>query len=81
MQTVRVSRKFQIAVPAAARQQLGIGRGDELLVDVRGDHLILARVPESHARHLAGLHQEVWAGVDPRTYVLAERDAWQRQED
>lgn len=71
-----MSSKFQIAVPAAARRQLGIKQGDHLLVDVQGDHLVLLPKPEDFAAALAGRHAEVWAGVDPDEYVRGERDAW-----
>lgn len=76
MQTVKVSRKYQVAVPAAARRRLGIERGDDLLVDVRGEHLLLMRAPKAFAAKLAGLHAEVWSEVDARSYVRAEREAW-----
>lgn len=76
MQTVKVSDKFQIAVPAQARRRLGIKRGDRLLVDVRGDHIVLMREPDDYAERLAGLHADVWAGVDPQEYVRREREAW-----
>ena len=78
VQTVKVSDKFQIAVPAAIRKQLGIKRGDHLLVDVRGDHIVLMREPSDYAAELAGLHAEVWEGVDPQEYVRREREAWER---
>ena len=76
MQTVKVSSKYQVAVPAAARRQLGIREGDRLLVDVRGNHLLLMREPDDYAKALAGLHAEVWSGVDPQEYVRREREAW-----
>jgi antitoxin ChpS len=77
VQSVKVSDKFQIAVPAVARRQLGIKAGDRLLVDIRGNRIVLMREPEAHAEELAGLHREVWEGVDPIEYVRHERDAWQ----
>ncbi|MBI4494319.1 MAG: AbrB/MazE/SpoVT family DNA-binding domain-containing protein [Chloroflexi bacterium] len=76
MQAVKVSNKFQIAIPAAVRRRLGIKRGDRLLVDVRGDHVLLMREPENYSAKLAGLHAEVWSGVDAREYVRREREAW-----
>ena len=33
--SVKVSSRFQITVPAATRKQLGIERGDQLIVEVR----------------------------------------------
>ena len=85
IQTVRVSSKHQIAIPADARRQLGIAAGDELIVDVRpggpgqSGHLVLLRrpkTPEEWARGLAELSRDVWQGVDVERYVQEERDAW-----
>lgn len=75
---VKVSNRYQIAVPAAARKQLGIERGDHLLVEIRDGHLILVPEPSDYARHLRGLHREIWDGVEPQEYVRQEREAWQR---
>ena len=76
MQAVKVSNKFQIAVPAEVRRRLGIKQGDRLLVDVRGNHVLLMREPEDYAAALAGLHAEVWSGIDPQEHVRREREAW-----
>ena len=81
-QTVRVSSKHQIAIPAAARRQLGIHAGDELIVDVRpGDpgHLIIMarpKTPDDWARHLSELNAQAWSTTDPLGHVQNERDAW-----
>ena len=32
--------------------------------------------PGSYTDYLAGLHREVWAGVDTDAYLREERDAW-----
>ena len=77
MQSVKVSDKFQIAVPAAVRRSLGIKRGDRLLVDVRGNQIVLRREPADYAAELAGLHAEIWEGVDPNEYLRREREAWE----
>jgi AbrB family looped-hinge helix DNA binding protein len=74
---VKVSNRYQIAVPADARKKLGITRGDNLLVDVRDNVIVLLPEPRDYARHLRGLHREVWEGVDPQKYVEQEREAWQ----
>jgi len=79
VQTVKVSSKHQIALPASVRRELGIRSGDELLVDVSAGHVVLVpkpRSPEEWVKRLAGLHKEVWDGIDPREYVRAEREAW-----
>lgn len=76
MQSVKVGAKFQITLPARICEQLEIRPGDHLLIDVRGDHIMLMREPDDYAAALEGLHAEIWAGVDPQEYVRRERDAW-----
>jgi AbrB family looped-hinge helix DNA binding protein len=72
---VKVSNRYQIAVPAEARKRLGIERGDRLLVEIRGGSLLPE--PRDYAQHLRGLHREVWEGVEAQEYVRREREAWQ----
>lgn len=74
---VKVSSRFQIAVPAAARKQLGIERGDQLIVEVRDGYVVLVPEPRDYVARLRGLHSEIWEGIDPQEYVNRERAAWQ----
>jgi AbrB family looped-hinge helix DNA binding protein len=74
--SVTVSSRFQIAVPAEVRRRLGVKRGDRFLVDVRRDHVVLMLAPRSYADKLAGLHAEVWDGVDVDEYIRREREEW-----
>jgi AbrB family looped-hinge helix DNA binding protein len=74
--TVKVSRRYQIAVPAVVRQQLNIQSGDRLLVDVQDGMIILLPQPENYAQQLAGLHHEIWEGVDAQKYIDEERRTW-----
>ena len=74
--TVKVSKRYQIAVPAAARQQLNIQSGDRLIVDIQDGMLILIPEPEDYSKHLAGLHKEIWQGVDVQKYINEERNSW-----
>jgi len=74
--SVKVSSRFQIAVPQIARRKLKIRTGDRLLVDVQDGLLILLPEPDDYAARLAGLHREVWDGVDTTHYLQEERDAW-----
>ncbi|MGH2354574.1 MAG: AbrB/MazE/SpoVT family DNA-binding domain-containing protein [Chloroflexota bacterium] len=76
MVTVKVSRKNQIAVPAAVRRQLGIQPGDRLSVQVEGSRLVLQREPEDILGALLGLAPEVWQGVDGTAYLRGLRDEW-----
>jgi AbrB family looped-hinge helix DNA binding protein len=74
--SVKVSSRYQIAVPRIARERLNIQSGDRLLVDVQDGLLILLPQPQDYAAHMAGLHQEVWADLDTTAYLEEERDAW-----
>jgi AbrB family looped-hinge helix DNA binding protein len=74
---IKVSSRFQIAVPSEVRKKLGIKRGDYLVVDVRGSSIVLLPEPGDYSQHLRSLHREVWDGQDPQQYVEREREAWQ----
>jgi AbrB family looped-hinge helix DNA binding protein len=74
--SVKVSRRYQIVVPRIARERLNIQSGDRLLVDIQDGLLILLPQPRDYTTHLAGLHREVWEGLDTTAYLQQERDAW-----
>jgi AbrB family looped-hinge helix DNA binding protein len=46
MDMPRIYGKGQVVVPKSARDQLGLRVGDELLVEVRGDEIVM-RKPQS----------------------------------
>ena len=72
--SVKVSNRYQIAVPQQARKRLKIKSGDRLLVDVQDGMIILLPEPQSYTQSLAGLHREIWEKAGD--YLLNERDAW-----
>ncbi len=74
--SVKVSNRYQIALPSAARQQLNIQAGDRLLVDVQDGVLVLIPQPEDYVTYMAGLHREVWSAIDTTKYLQEERAAW-----
>jgi AbrB family looped-hinge helix DNA binding protein len=76
---VTLSSKNQIAIPKAARKKLSIGPGDQLILDVEKDSLILKPKPKSYTKHLRGLHRSVWRGVDAVEYVRKERGSWKKE--
>ena len=76
--TVKVSKRYQIAVPAAARQRLGIRSGDRLIVDIQDGMLILLPEPLNYTEHLAGLHRAIWEKIDGQEYVIQERKTWEK---
>jgi AbrB family looped-hinge helix DNA binding protein len=74
--SVKVSGRYQIALPSIARRHLNIQAGDRLLVDIQDGLLILLPQPQDYVAHMAGLHREVWDGLDTAQYINEERDAW-----
>ncbi len=74
--SVKVSNRYQISLPSMARKRLNIQAGDRLLVDIQDGLIILTPQPNNYAKHLAGLHQEVWQEVDTTEYLEKERAEW-----
>ena len=74
--TVKVSNRYQISLPSVARKKLNIQAGDRLLVDIQDGIIVLIPKPEDYVAHLAGLHQEIWQGVNTTIYLNEERAAW-----
>ena len=73
---VRLGKKSQIVIPKEIRTAVGISEGDELIIDIYGENIILRRKPESYTQKLKGLHKDTWKGVDPQKYVKEERESW-----
>ncbi len=78
--TVKVSSRYQIAVPAIAREKLNIETGDRLIVDIQDGMMILLPEPENYTERLAGLHHEIWERADTTEYLDTERDAWEESQ-
>ena len=76
---VTLSSKNQISIPKAARKKLAIGPGDQLILDVERDSLVLKPKPKSYSRHLRGLHRSVWRGIDAASYIRKERETWEEK--
>jgi AbrB family looped-hinge helix DNA binding protein len=74
--SVKVSAKYQIAVPQIARKQLNIKKGDRLIVDIQDGVIILIPQPKRYTDALQGLHSEIWKDVDVQKYLSRERDSW-----
>ena len=74
--SVKVSNRYQIALPSLARKQLNIQAGDRLLVDIQDGMIVLLPQPENYAAYLAGLHKDIWQDIDTDAYLEQERDAW-----
>jgi len=77
MLSVKVSSKFQIAVPSEVRQKLGIKAGDRLDVEVEGDVIHLRRYVPAAIR-LYGIGRQFYDGVDAVDRVREMRDESER---
>jgi AbrB family looped-hinge helix DNA binding protein len=71
---VTLSSKYQVVIPQAAREALGLAAGDELLVLCKPDRVVMIPKPRSFTRRLAGLHRDVWSGA--AAYLQDEREVW-----
>ncbi|HDH53045.1 MAG TPA: AbrB/MazE/SpoVT family DNA-binding domain-containing protein [Nitrospirae bacterium] len=74
--TAKLGRKSQIVIPKQARESLGLTEGDELIIDVVEDRIIIKQRPASYSKKLKGLHKKIWKGVDADKYVRKERELW-----
>jgi AbrB family looped-hinge helix DNA binding protein len=68
----RLSSKNQIVIPRDAREALGLKPGDQLLVVVRGERVIVLEKPKAHHAAIRGLG----AGLYPAGHLAKERKSW-----
>ncbi|MEO7774189.1 MAG: AbrB/MazE/SpoVT family DNA-binding domain-containing protein [Steroidobacteraceae bacterium] len=71
---VKLSSKYQVVIPQAARQALQLESGDELLVLCKPDRVVMMPKPKNFAQRTAGLHERVWQGAE--AYLRDERKVW-----
>jgi AbrB family looped-hinge helix DNA binding protein len=72
MSQATLSAKNQIVIPRDAREALGVKPGDQLLVVVHGDRVIVLQKPKTHHAAIRGLA----SGLYPSGYRKKERDSW-----
>lgn len=75
MTNVTVGGRYQVVVPKAAREALGLRPGDLLAVEVR-DGAVILRPVASRTAEVFGHDRDVWRDVDPVEYVRDERTTW-----
>lgn len=75
----KLSSKYQIVIPKAARKYAQLQAGDELLVTGIDGNLILLKKPDSYTEYTAGLHQDIWKGIDPLKHVKSLRKKWSKR--
>ena len=76
MPTAKLSKKAQLVLPASIRRQLNIRPGDRLILEVKGDHVVLRKAPESDVDALRQYRSDLWKNYAEE--LDRERDAWDR---
>jgi AbrB family looped-hinge helix DNA binding protein len=73
--TARVSAKYQLVIPKAVREKLGLKPQDAVLFLIDGETVIMRPVPKSFVEALRGLHRDLWP--DPDAWLEEERSTWE----
>jgi AbrB family looped-hinge helix DNA binding protein len=72
MAVQKLNSKNQIVIPKEARQAMGVKDGDELLVVVKDDLIIVMSNPKQYVKTMQGLAK----GAYPSGYLKRERRSW-----
>ena len=75
-ESVRVSGKYQVVIPKSIREEIGLEKGDELLVNLQEKTIIMRVKPKSYSNYTLGLHKEIWKETEATEYVEKERSSW-----
>jgi AbrB family looped-hinge helix DNA binding protein len=78
MKTVKISSKFQIAIPRKIRNILDLSAGDTLVIDTNENKIILIPLPKKYTSHSHKLHSEIWENAGVNDYIKKERENWGR---
>lgn len=80
MKTVKLSKKYQIAIPKSIRNKIGLSAGDILVMDVRKDEISLIPKPKSYTEYTKKLHSDIWEKTNIDKYIRDERESWNKKE-
>ena len=75
---VKLSSKHQVVIPKKVRKRLGLHAGDQLVVEVEGEKVVLHPRPKNYTNYMLGLGKEVWQRIDATEYVRKERESWEK---
>jgi antitoxin PrlF len=67
--TARLSAKSQVVIPKEVRERLGIGPGDLLAFEVRGDEIVVRPVPRGQTEDPFALFTEWSSPADDEAYA------------
>lgn len=75
---VKLSSRHQVVIPKKVRKRLGLHAGDQLVVEVEGEKVVLRPRPKNYTNYMLGLGKEVWQRIDATEYVRKERESWEK---
>jgi len=75
---VKLSSKHQVVIPKKVRKRLGLHAGDQLVVEVEGEKVVLHPRPKNYTNYMLGLGKKVWQRIDATEYVRKERESWEK---
>jgi AbrB family looped-hinge helix DNA binding protein len=80
METLKISSKNQIVIPAGVRQKLNLKKGVSVVMYALDENrAILSKQPKSYAESLRGLGKEVWEELGgSEKYLQNERNSWDK---
>ncbi|MEW6606614.1 MAG: AbrB/MazE/SpoVT family DNA-binding domain-containing protein [bacterium] len=58
--TAKLSSKYQIVIPKKIRRELNLKSGDELIMKIEDDKIIMRAKPKSYTDYMLGLGEKVW---------------------
>ena len=78
MAMVKLSSKHQVVIPKKVRKKLGLHAGDQLVVEVEGEKVLLHPRPKNYTNYMLGLGRKVWHEIDATEYISKERESWEK---
>ncbi len=75
---VKLSSRHQVVIPKEARKRLGLHAGDQLVVEVEGEKVVLHPRPKNYTNYMLGLGKEIWQEIDATEYIRKERESWEK---
>jgi len=73
---VKLSSRHQVVIPREARKKLSLHAGDQLIVEVEKEKVVMRPRPKNYTNYMLGLGKKVWQGIDATDYVRKERKSW-----
>lgn len=73
---VKLSSRHQVVIPKEARKKLNLHAGDQLVVEVEKEKVVMRPRPKNYTNYMLGLGKKVWQGIDATDYVRKERESW-----